>query len=41
MAQVYVTPVAANDNTRERHPISFAQAKALASLPSYLRGGRI
>jgi hypothetical protein len=41
MAYGFLLPTPANDNTRDRHPISFAQAKALASLPSYLRGGRI
>lgn len=32
---------AANDNDKPRHPISLAQARHLAALPSYLRGGRI
>jgi len=41
MAKATVLPTAANDNDHDAHPLSFAQAKALAELPTYLRGGRI
>lgn len=41
MAYPFLPPIPANDNDRDKLPISFAQAKHLASLPSYLCGGRI
>lgn len=41
MATNHIPPRAANDNDRDTHPISFAQARHMAALPTYLRGGRI
>lgn len=41
MATNRIPPIPANDNDRFPRPISFAQARHLAELPAYLRGGRI
>lgn len=41
MAKTNLPPAPANDNDCDRHPISFAQARHLADLSTYLRGGRI
>lgn len=41
MAKSPLPPVVANDNDRDPCPVNLAQARVIASLPTYLRGGRI